>query len=204
MSTVAPESVATPKRELLVDRSSKQKPRTVDQLNDWQYLEHSILRLLCAWGRDVAEWDDKSSIHRQVWDQAESVRRLRERVEQFPGGKADAPVSAKLEALANAVLLAPGLDDALDGIYEMLIKTLVGAYAEYAARVHPVHDAPTIALLKEINQIKSQQWLWYRDYRRRHPHVTDPAFRARVEAALAACGQLRAPLPVEEGRQARP
>ena len=191
MSTVIADPISGPKRALLVDGNSKQKPRTVDQLNDWQYLERSIFRLIAAWGRDIAEWDDKSSIHRQVWDQAESVRRLRERVEQFPGGKADAPVSSRLENLANAVLLAPSLDDALDGIYEMLVKTLVGAYAEYSSRVHPVHDAPTVALLREINQIKSQQWLWYRDYRRRHPHQTDAAFRARVEAELAACGDLR-------------
>jgi len=204
MSTLVADPIASPKRSLLIDGSSKQKPRTVDQLNDWQYMEWSLLRLIAAWGRDVAEWDDKSSIHRQIWDQAESVRRLRERVEQFPGGKADAPVSSRLEQLANTVLLAPSLDDALDGMYEMLIKALVGAYAEYSAKVHPVHDAPTIALLREINQIKSQQWLWYRDYRRRHPHQTDAAFRSRVEAALADCGQLRAALPVEAGKEAQP
>ncbi len=204
MSTVTADPISGPKRALLVDGNSKQKPRTVDQLNDWQYLEQSIFRLIAAWGRDVAEWDDKSSIHRQIWDQAESVRRLRERVEQFPGGKADAPVSSRLENLANTVLLAPSLDDALDGIYEMLVKTLVGAYAEYSSKVHPVHDAPTVALLHEINQIKSQEWLWYRDYRRRHPHQTDAAFRARVEAELAACGDLRSPLPVEDGDEAQP
>jgi hypothetical protein len=204
MSTLTADPAPGFKRELLVDGSSKQKPRNVDQLNDWQYLEHSILRLIAAWGRDVAEWDDKSAIHRQIWDQAESVRRLRDRVGQFPGGKPDAPVSSRLEDLANTALLAPCLDDALDGIYEILVKTLVGAYAEYCSRVHPVHDAPTIALLHEINQIKSQQWLWYRDYRRRHPHRTDAAYRARVEAAVAGCGQLRSALPVEEGLEARP
>ena len=204
MSTVAPEPVSIPKRELLVDPGSRQKPRTVDQLNDWQYLEHSILRLIAGWCREVSGWDDKSALHRQIWDQAESVRRLRERISQFPGGKPDAPVSADLEVLANTVLLAPTLNDALDGIYELLLKALVGAYAEYASRVHPIHDAPTIALLKEINQIKSQEWLWYRDYRRRHPHRTDAGYRSAVEKAIAACGSLRAPLPVEAGKEARP
>ena len=199
-----PASVSPSPRNVLIDPASKQKPRTVDQLNDWQYVEQSIFRLIAAWGRDVADWDDKSTIHRQIWDQAECVRRLRERVEQFPGGKADAPVSARLERLANTVLLAPSLDDAIDAIYEILTKALVGAYGEYCAKVHPVHDAPTIALLHEINQIKSQEWLWYRDYRRRHPHATDPAYRARVEAALTDCGRFVAPIPVAEGEAARP
>lgn len=98
---------------------------------------------------------------------------------EFPGGKPDASVSARLEALANAVLLAPSLEDALDGVHFLLGKALVGAYVEYATSAHPVHDAPTIAMLHEINQIKAGQWLWFRDYRRRRPHTTDPAMRKR-------------------------
>lgn len=193
-----------PRPIVLVEPTTRQRPRNVDLMNDWQYVERSIHRLLAAWGRDVPEWENKSAIHRHIWDQAECVRRLRDRVEQFPGGKADAPVSARLERLANAVLLAPSLQDALDGIYELLLKTLVAAYGEYIGSVHPVHDAPTIALLHEINQIKSQQWLWYRDYRRRNAHVTDAAYRARVQALLADCGEFRAPLPVAAGDEAKP
>ncbi len=206
MSTPAAEPLASPptKPTVLVAAHTKQRPRNVDLLHDWQYVERSVHRLLAAWGRDVAEWNDKSGIHRHIWDQAECIRRLRERIEQFPGGKADAPVSPRLEQLVNAALLAPSLDDALDAIYELLLKTLVGAYGEYMATVHPVHDAPTIALLHEINQIKSQQWLWYRDYRRRHPHTTDAAFRARVTARLTDCGHFRAALPVAPGSAAQP
>ncbi len=189
---------------VLVEPSTKQRPRNVELMNDWQYVERAIHRLLAAWGRDVAEWDNKSALHRHIWDQAECVRRLRERIEQFPGGRPDAPVSAQLETLANAVLLAPSLEDALDGIYELLLKTLVSAYGEYIGNVHPIHDAPTIALLHEINQIKSQQWLWYRNYRRLTPHTTDAAYRARVTARLEACGSFRAPLPITAGAEAQP
>ena len=191
-------------RKVLVDAQAKQKPRTVDQLCDWQYVEKSIHRLICAWGRDVSAWDDKSTIHRHVWDQAECVRRLRERTEQFPGGKPDAPVSGQLERLVNTVLLAPTHHDALDGIYVYLLKTLVAAYGEYSVTVHPIHDAPTIALLHEINQIKSQQWLWYRDYRRRYPHETDPVYRQKGEAALADCGHLKSALPLNAADTAQP
>lgn len=205
---MAPSAVAQPpappQRTTLVDAKSKQKPRTVDLLCDWQYVERSIHRLLCAWGRDLAEWDDKSTLHRQVWDQAECVRRLRERTEQFPGGKPDAAVSGKLERLANTVLLARSLDDALDGIYVHLVKTLVAAYGEYCTTVHPIHDAPTIALLHEINQIKSQQWLWYRDYRRRHPHTTDQDYLSKVQVALSNCGQFKSPVPVDANDTAKP
>lgn len=205
MSPLTAESpVETPSRQVLVNPQSKQKPDTVVLLCDWQYIERSIHRLIAGWGRDISGWDDKSTIHRHIWDQAECVRRLRERTAQFPGGRADAPVSAELEHLANKVLLAPSLQDALDGIYIHLLKTLVAAYGEYVAKVHPVHDAPTISLLHEINQIKSQQWLWYRDYRRRHPHTTDASYRQEIENSLAACGHFRNALPIKEAAVALP
>src|SRR6185312_8213536 len=98
--------VALPPRRVLVTPESKQKPTIVDLLNDWQYMQKATHRLICAWGRRIAPWYDKSAIHRHVWDQAECVRRLRERVAQFPGGKPDAPVSSRLEKLANTILLA--------------------------------------------------------------------------------------------------
>lgn len=200
MSTLVADTPATTApRRLLVTPESKQKPLIVDLLNDWQYLEKATHRLICAWGREIAPWIDKSAIHRHVWDQAECVRRLRERVAQFPGGKPDAPVSSRLEALANAVLLAPNCQDALDGIYELLLKALLTAYGEYSSRAHPVHDAPTIALLHEINQIKSQEFLWYRDFRRRHPHATTAAYRAAVERGIAECGGFHAALPLAAG-----
>lgn len=198
MSTLAEPPVAAPRR-VVITSESKQKPLIVDLLNDWQYLEKATHRLICAWGREIAPWQDKSTIHRHVWDQAECVRRLRERVAQFPGGKPDAPVSSRLEKLANTILLAPNYQDALDGIYEILLKALVTAYGEYSSHAHPIHDAPTIALLHEINQIKSQEFLWYRDFRRRHPHATTASYREAVEREIAACGNFHAPLPVAAG-----
>ncbi len=203
-SHTAESPAETSSRRVLINQQSKQKPQTVALLCDWQYIERSIHRLIAGWGRDISGWEDKSTIHRHIWDQAECVRRLRERIVQFPGGKADAPVSADLEQLVNNVLLAPSVQDALDGIYVHLLKTLVAAYGEYVASVHPVHDAPTISLLHEINQIKSQQWLWYRDYRRRIPHKTDAAYLRQIETGLSHCGQFRAALPIKGDAIAKP
>jgi hypothetical protein len=199
MTTLTPSA-----RHLLVDQTTKAKPKIVDRLNDWQYLERTAHRLLAAWGRHMADWEGKSALHRHVWDQAECVRRLRERVEQFPGGKPDAVVSPLLETLGNALLHAPSFDDALDGIYRLLLKALVAAYVDYTGKAHAVHDAPTVAVLHEINQIKSQQWLWYRDYRRAHPHVTDADYEAKVAVCIKVCGEFREALPVAAGEAARP
>lgn len=189
-------------REVQIEKSSRTKPKVLFRLNDWQYVERSIHRLLAAWGRHFADWDDKSALHRQVWEQAECVRRLRERTADFIGGKPDAPVSERLERIANTVLLAPSFEDAIDGIHAHLTHALVKSYLDYVHHAHPVHDAPTIAMLHEICTIKEQQRLWYHDYRRRHPHVTDANYAAAISEAIEAAGGFRAALPVEE--EARP
>jgi len=175
-------------RRPLVDGSTRTKPKTVDLLNDWQYLEKSIHRIVSGWGRRLTGWSDKSALHRQVWEQSEVVRRLRQRVKEFPGGKPDAAVSTRLEELANTVLLAPSLEDALDGIHFLLGKAVVTAYVEYTTKAHPIHDAPTAAILHEINQIKAGQWLWFREYRRRNPHTTNPEYFNKITRLIAELG----------------
>jgi hypothetical protein len=196
----------TEKRGLLVNSGSGRKPVTVARLNDWQYLERSLQRLLAAWGRNFCEWDDKTTLHRQVWEHAEAVRRIRERLADFPGSAQhmDAPVSQSLEELGNTVLLAPSFEDALDGIYQLLTNALMKSYLDYAQAAHPVHDAPTIAMLHQIIGIKEGQRLWFRGYRRRHPHTIDAEYSARIETAIARCAHLSQAMPVDETNPAQP
>ncbi|MEX0774628.1 MAG: hypothetical protein WD042_02815 [Phycisphaeraceae bacterium] len=182
--------------EIVAD--SGRKPRSVERLRDWEYVERQMHRLICAWGRYFADWQDKIVVHRQVWEQAECVRRLRSRLAQFPGAAAnlDQPVSAALERLTNTVLLAPSHQDAAEGIYGLLNRLLVKAYADYATRAHPVHDAPTLELLNEVITIKEGMRLWLRDYRRRFPHTIEKSYAERIECAAADCGWLLEPLAV--------
>lgn len=195
--------IAPDDRKVLVSATTRRVPEIVRQLNEWQYLERTVHRLLCAWGGHHREIEDKAALHRHAWDQAEVIRRLRERVAEFPGGKPDAEVSPALEAVANRALHAPSFDDALDAIYHHLLRALVRAYVEHVQAAHPVHDAPTIALLHEINTIKEQHYLWYREYRRRFPHATDAGFLRALEEEIAGVGAFRRPLPAFDGPGAK-
>src|SRR4029079_4587621 len=174
-TTIAVPTPAPAARTVLVEPTSGSKPTTVALLSDWEYLERSIQRLIAGWGRYMAEWEDKVVVHRGVWERAEGVRGLRERLAQFPGSvhNLDRPVAQRLEALANTVLLAPSHQDAIDGIYQLLAGALTGAYLHYIQHAHPIHDAPTVAMLHEIVSVKEQQRLWLREYRRRYPHTTN-------------------------------
>ena len=192
------------KRKILVSHETARVPALVFQLVQWQYLERSIHRLLAAWGRRQDIWQDKGVLHRHIWDQAEIVRRLRGRIAEFPGGKPDAPAPHALQAVAETILTAPSFEDAIDAIYEVLLRALLRAYVDHVQRADPIHDAPTSALLHEINTIKEQHHLWYRDYRRRRPHAIDPVFARRLHECIAEAKNFLEPLPVDPGRPAEP
>lgn len=190
--------------QLQVDSQTRKVPEIVRRLNDWQYLERSIHRMLAGWGRRQGSWDDKVALHRHVWDQAEIVRRLRDRIREFPGGKPDAPVSPELEKVATIIFMAPSFEDALDGIYHLLLQSLTRAYVEYVQQAHPVHDAPTTAMLYEINTIKEQHFFWFRDYRRRNPHTVDTDYKTRVREGLKRVGEFKSAVPLNGKEGARP
>lgn len=184
------------KKRLVIDPNSRNIPHSVPLLNQWQYGERTIHRLLAAWGRHMAEWEGKAALHRHVWDQADIIRRIRERVSQFPGGKPDAPVAIEFERVASIALHAPTFDDALDGIYKIILQTLTKAYVDYVQNAHPVHDAPSLALFHEVNTLKGQHFSWYRSYRRNHPHTTNAAYEEALANALAAAGNFHEVLPL--------
>ena len=188
-------------REVQVDSDdTRRRPKVVARLNDWQYVERSIQRLICGWGRGFTEWNDIVKCHEHVYQQSECVRRLRERLQEFPGSvnNLEAPVSGQLERLCNTVLEAPSFEDAVDGIYSLLLGALTRSYAIYSQVTHPVHDAPTTAMLHQIVTTKETMRLWHHEYRRRRPHVTDAAYKARVLRNLAACDDLLKAIPVSD------
>ncbi|MBL8995465.1 MAG: hypothetical protein JNM63_19115, partial [Spirochaetia bacterium] len=184
-----------------VDASTRTKPKNLFRLYDWEYLERSMHRLLAGWGRNFCEWDDKTAVHRHVWQTSECVKRLRKRITEFPGGNLDVGVSSRLEDLANAVLLAPTFEDALDGIYQEFAGALIHSHLMYVRSAHAIHDAPTIAILQEILTIKEEERLWFRSYRRKNPHTTDPSYLKKIQTEVNALGHLLEAIPMPEGAE---
>jgi hypothetical protein len=183
-------------KKLLIDIKSKRLPFSVPLLNQWQYMERMTHRLLAAWGRRMDDWDGKATLHRHVWDQAEIIRRIRERIKEFPGGKPDAGVSSAFEKVADIALHAPSFEDAIDGIYSVILQTLTKAYVDFVQNAHPIHDAPSLALFHEINTLKAQHFAWYRGYRRSRPHAMYRIYEEALRQSLAEVGNLLKVVPV--------
>jgi hypothetical protein len=195
--------VAEAIREVQVEATSGKKPIVVQRLAEWEYLERSLHRMLAGWGRSFVEWNDKVAVCQHIWETSECVRRVRERLLQFPGTKSnlDLSVSVKLETLVNTVILAPSVEDAIDGIYQFMTGAMAKAYIYYLEVAHPVHDAPTFSLIAENVRMKEQFRLWYQERRRRVPHIGNELYLAAMQAALNECDDLKVPLTVEEEAQ---
>lgn len=187
-------------REVQVDAQSRKKPKVVERLAEWEYLERSFHRMLAGWGRSFSEWEDKVSACQHVWETSECVRRVRDRLTEFPGTKSnlDLPVSSKLEKLVNTVLEAPSLEDAIDGIYQFFSGSLARSYIHYLEVAHPVHDAPTLSLVAANVRVKEQFRLWFQARRRQIPHAIQAEYAEKLQRALVDCDELRAPLAVDE------
>ncbi len=163
----------------------------------WQYAEYSAMRVLTGWGRDAGHWDDKLAMCYHTWLQAESTDKLRNRLRMFPSNP-DAPISGVFETALNTLFLAPSWKDAMGGIHEILYPALDAAYESYIASSHSVHDAPTHAILREIQAARKPQYDWFARFQAREGAKTDADYSVRVQEAVRGIGDFRVAIALQE------
>lgn len=193
-----------PQSNIQIDKHTGKIPHSVRKLCDLCYLEHSIHRMLCAWGNQFYAWEDKVALCSHVWDQACIVENLRQRISQFPGVTAEQSVSIKLENLVNAVLCAPDFEDAIDGIYQTLNTLLVNRYLDFIEQVSAIHDAPTHQIIRQIVATKDLQRRWRSEYRQRVTHTTDHDYLKCISVQFQTVNHLKNPVTVESDKTASP
>lgn len=186
--------------QLLTSSRRGLTPDAAPLLAAWQYMEHSVLRIIAAWGRSAGDWEDKLAVCYHVWLQAEIVDRLRRRLAQFPPHKPELAVSQAYERFCNAVLLAPSWTSAMEAVHATISPALCKAYQAYLASSHPVHDRPTHEMLREILQMKQIQAAWFADFERREIAAKTrlpgrDAFVRSVAEKLPALHRFAAPVP---------
>ncbi|BCM88326.1 hypothetical protein IAD21_00157 [Abditibacteriota bacterium] len=192
---------------LLEAKVSNTKPRPLkrrrmgtdiaDLLAIWQYVEYSAMRVLTGWGREAGHWNDKLAMCHHAWLQAESTDKLRSRLEMFPGNP-DTPISGRFETALNVLFLAPTWADAMGALHEILYPTLSAAYEHYIATSHPVHDAPTHKILRELMDAKAPQVAWFQEFKAREDFELNLEYASRVHAALGDVEHFRVPIPATE------
>ncbi len=168
-----------------------------DLLAQWQYVEYSAMRVLCGWGRDAREWDDKLQMCYGAYLQSQNTDKLRNRLEMFPGNP-DAPVHGDFETALNTLFAAPNFNQAMAALHELVYPTLDAAYRAYMDSSNPVHDAPTHKMLREILADRQEQTAWYSGFKMREGLALSADFADKVLCGLESVGSFETPIPAAE------
>ena len=152
------------------------------------YLEsaHVVLRSL---------WELKAALGRHLYEDAEAVAALRERVLDLRqnANVVSRDPDQRLTLLLDELLHAATDEEVLVGLYEIVKPALLDAERDYVRTTQPIVDYPTIRILRQTIADLEEQVAWGQravrllvDDRGKRPEVAD--FAERIRAYLAAAG----------------
>lgn len=127
------------------------------RLHEW---EIQSARLLGGWLPGVARWEVKHTMGQHLWQDAEHSKVWRTRLWELRVAKPERKPQPAVAAVVARLAAAQTDVEFLGGLYDGLKRALVEAYEQLLDRVHPVHDAPTLAALKRILPEKRAQLAW--------------------------------------------
>lgn len=152
-------------------------------------VEFALARLLAGWIPACGHLEWKLELPRLMFENMQAARRLRERLEEFPGGNGTIEPAPALAAFIGAIAPADHGASFVRGLLERVLPAVARGYAAYIERCDEVLDAPTLYLLRPVLAAKEHQIAWGRQFLSAHPlAVKDEAaaivYRNHLEECL--------------------
>ncbi len=119
-------------------------------LNRYRFIEYEIMRILAGWLPATANMDLKLAMGRWLWEDAQHVQYLYQRLREVQTPAFRPPGDSALEHLLDELLQAPNERDLLAGIFRVIKPALVAAYRWHLEQTFANPDAPTLYVLKHI------------------------------------------------------
>lgn len=163
-------------------------------LNRYRFIEYETLRILAGWLPATARMGLKLTMGRLLWEDAQHVQQLYQRLREIQTPAFRPPGDEALEQLMHEAIHAPGELDLLAGIFRVIKPALVAAYRWHLAQTFANPDAPTLYALKHILLDEEAHVQWAAEALADHP-VGE--WEAYIRALLAAAGGVT-------GREDRP
>lgn len=132
-------------------------------LQRYAYIEEMLMKLQAAWLIAIPEWDLKLALARHLYEDAEHVQWLRNRIQELRGGRPDGAVDPALAEVLDEALHGEDTMQFLLGTYAVLKKCLLKQYQQHIALTDPLLDAPTVRVLEFIVHEEEQQQRWLQD-----------------------------------------
>jgi hypothetical protein len=119
-------------------------------LNRYRFVEHELLRALAGWLPATPRMELKLLIGRLVWEDAQHVQQLYQRLREIQTPAFRDPDDPALLTLMAEVIHAPSAEDFLAGLLRVIKPALNQAYSWHIAQTFANPDAPTLYAFKHI------------------------------------------------------
>jgi len=129
-------------------------------LNRYRFVEYETLRILAGWLPATARLEFKMAMGRFLWEDAQHVQLLYQRLREMQKPVFQRPNDEPLESLMAEAINAPGEWDLLAGIYRVIKPAVVRAYQWHSAQTFANPDAPTLYALRHILVDEGEQVHW--------------------------------------------
>jgi uncharacterized ferritin-like protein (DUF455 family) len=140
-------------------RELRERVDTAQVLTRFHYLER-VLTLACGgWIPAVPRLEQKAALARAAWQCALAGDALRERVFElrYPSRLLEAGSDEPLIRVYEAAIDAPGPDDFLRGLTDVLLPALLAEYQDFLEATDELDDGPTARILDAAAGDKEEQ-----------------------------------------------
>jgi Protein of unknown function (DUF455) len=167
-------------------------------LNRYRFVEYELLRILAGWLPATAQMELKLAIGRLLWEDAQHVQQLYQRLREIQTPAFRDPGDAALTRLMAEAIHAPSERDLLAGLCRVIKPALARAYRWHIDQTFANPDAPTLYAFKHILLDEEEQARWAAEALADHPAGEWESYIADL---LAAAGDitgraLRAAAPI--------
>lgn len=159
--------------------------RNKQLLNRYRYIEHEMVRILAGWLPGTAQLDFKLAIGRYLWEDAQHVQHLYQRLREVQTPAFRDPADTALLRLMQEAIHAPNERDLLAGLFRVIKPALAKAYKWHLKQTFANPDAPTLYALKHILLDEQEQAEWAERALAEHPAGE---WEAYLQGLLSAAG----------------
>jgi hypothetical protein len=119
-------------------------------LNRYRFIEYETLRILAGWLPATATMELKLAMGRLLWEDAQHVQHLYQRLREVQTPAFRPPGDEALEHLMAEAIHAPNEWDLMAGIFRMIKPALIKTYRWHSEQTFANPDAPTLYALNHI------------------------------------------------------
>jgi uncharacterized ferritin-like protein (DUF455 family) len=131
-------------------RELRERVDTAQVLTRFHYLERALTLACGGWIPAVARLEQKAALARAAWQCALAADALRERVFElrYPSRLLEAGADEPLIRVYEAAIDAPGPDNFLRGLTEVLLPAQLAEYRDFLTATDELDDGPTVRILE--------------------------------------------------------